>query len=62
MISRRHFLQAAMATSVLFGSSGLKNSNRLLAQQKLSQQNLLDFKDFGNLTLMHITDVHALKM
>jgi len=59
MISRRHFLQAAMATSVLFGSSGLKNSNRLLAQQKLSQQNLLDFKDFGNLTLMHITDVHG---
>ena len=59
MISRRHFVQASLATSFIFGSSGLQNSNRLLAQQKLSQQHLLDFNNFGNLTLIHITDVHG---
>ena len=59
MISRRHFMQASLATSFIFGSSGLQNSTRLLAQQKLSQQHLLDFDDFGNVTLIHITDVHG---
>ena len=59
MISRRHFVQASLALSFIFGSSGLQNSNRLLAQQKLSQQRLLDFDKFGNLTLIHITDVHG---
>ena len=59
MISRRHFMQASLATSFIFGSSGLQNSTRLLAQQKLSQQHLLDFEDFGNVTLIHITDVHG---
>ena len=59
MISRRHFVQASIAASFMFGSSGLQNSTRLLAQQKLSQQHLLDFDDFGNLTLIHITDVHG---
>ena len=59
MISRRHFMQASLATSFIFGSSGLQNSTRLLAQQKLSEQDLLDFDDFGNVTLIHITDVHG---
>ena len=52
-------MQASLATSFIFGSSGLQNSTRLLAQQKLSQQHLLDFDDFGNVTLIHITDVHG---
>ena len=52
-------MQASLATSFIFGSSGLQNSTRLLAQQKLSQQHLLDFEDFGNVTLIHITDVHG---
>ena len=59
MISRRHFMQASLATSFIFGSSGLQNSTRLLAQQKLSQKHLLDFDNFGNVTLIHITDVHG---
>ena len=52
-------MQASLATSFIFGLSGLQNSTRLLAQQKLSQQHLLDFDDFGNVTLIHITDVHG---
>ena len=52
-------MQASLATSFIFGSSGLQNSTRLLAQQKLSQKHLLDFDDFGNVTLIHITDVHG---
>ena len=59
MISRRHFVQTAIATSIALGSSGLQNSTRLLAQQKLSQDQLLEFKDFGNVTIIHITDVHG---
>ena len=52
-------MQASLATSFIFGSSGLQNSTRLLAQQKLSQKHLLDFDNFGNVTLIHITDVHG---
>lgn len=59
MISRRDFLQAAMATSALYGAGGFGNWARLAAQQSLSQSDLLDFDTFGNVTLVHITDVHA---
>lgn len=58
MITRRHFLQAAMATSAIAGS-GLGNWSRLAAQQALTQDQLLQFDDFGNVTLIHITDIHA---
>ncbi|HHY02943.1 MAG TPA: thiosulfohydrolase SoxB [Paracoccus sp.] len=58
MITRRHFLQAAMATSAIVGS-GLGNWSRLAAQQALTQDQLLQFDDFGNVTLIHITDIHA---
>lgn len=59
MISRRDFLQAAMATSALYGASGFGQFGRLAAQQRLSQDMLLNVPDFGNVTLMHITDIHA---
>lgn len=58
MITRRHFLQAAMATSAIIGS-GLGNWSRLAAQQALTQDQLLQFDDFGNVTLIHVTDIHA---
>ncbi len=58
MITRRHFLQAAMATSAIVGS-GLGNWSRLAAQQALTQDQLLQFDDFGNVTLIHVTDIHA---
>ena len=59
MISRRDFLQVSMATTALYGASGLGNWGRLAAQQVLTQNDLLDFETFGNVTLIHITDIHA---
>ncbi len=59
MISRREFLQASLAASAIVGASGIGNWGRLAAQQALSQDQLLQFDDFGNVTLIHITDIHA---
>ncbi len=59
MISRRHFLQASIASSFIFYSLGINNSAKVMAQQKISEKNLLDFKSFGNISIMHITDIHG---
>ena len=59
MISRRHFVQAALATSALYGASGFGNWARLAAQQTLSQDDLIGTGGPGNVTLIHITDIHA---
>jgi sulfur-oxidizing protein SoxB len=59
MISRRDFLQVGMAASALLGASGFGNWSRLAAQQALTQDQLLDFDTYGNVSLIHITDIHA---
>lgn len=59
MISRRDFLQAGMAASAIWGASGFGNWGRLAAQQVLTQDDLLSFDTFGNVSLIHITDIHA---
>lgn len=59
MISRRDFLQVSMAASALVGASGFGNWARLAAQQSLTQDQLLEFETFGNVSLIHITDIHA---
>jgi sulfur-oxidizing protein SoxB len=59
MISRRDFLQASVAASAIVGASGFGSWSRLSAQQALTQDQLLQFDDFGNVTLIHITDIHA---
>ena len=59
MITRREFLQASVAASAIIGASGIGNWSRLAAQQALTQDQLLQFDDYGNVTLIHITDVHA---
>ena len=59
MISRRDFLQVGMAASALVGASGFGNWARLAAQQSLTQDQLLQFDTFGNVSLIHITDIHA---
>lgn len=59
MISRRHFLQAGLATSAILMGLGTSNWSRAIAQQALTQDQLLQFDDFGNLTLIHVTDAHA---
>ena len=55
MISRREFLQVAAATAAIL-PSGLTRS---LAQQRLTQNELLAFEPLGNVTLLHVTDVHG---
>ena len=59
MISRRDFLQVSMAASALVGASGFGNWAKLAAQQSLTQDDLLQFDTFGNVSLIHITDIHA---
>ncbi|WP_299206342.1 thiosulfohydrolase SoxB [uncultured Tateyamaria sp.] len=59
MISRRDFLQVGMAASALVGTSGFGRWARLAAQQTLTQDQLLQFDTFGNVSLIHVTDIHA---
>ncbi|RIA56066.1 thiosulfohydrolase SoxB [Dichotomicrobium thermohalophilum] len=59
MISRREFLQASVAASALYGASGVGNWAKLAAQQALTQDDLLQFDSFGNVTLIHVTDIHG---
>lgn len=59
MISRRDFLQTSMAASALLGTSGFGNWARVAAQQSLTQDQLLQFDKYGNVSLIHITDIHA---
>lgn len=62
MISRRHFIQAGMATSALLGSSSLGHMAAFAATQAMTQDQLLSFEDYGNVSLVHITDIHAQAM
>ena len=55
MISRREFLQVAAATAALTPAGW----SRGFAQQRLTQADLLRFEPVGNVTLVHLTDIHA---
>ena len=59
MINRRDFLQVSMAATAVVGASGFGNWSRLAAQQMLTQDQLLDFDTFGNVSLIHVTDIHG---
>ncbi|MEM8759284.1 MAG: thiosulfohydrolase SoxB, partial [Pseudomonadota bacterium] len=55
MISRRDFLQAAMATSALTGG-GIAG---LARAQGLTEAGLIDMASYGNVTLIHLCDIHG---
>ena len=57
MFTRRDFLQFAAVASVTAGIG--TQPTRVAAQQQLSQDDLLQFGAKGNLTLLHLTDIHA---
>lgn len=58
--SRRDFLQFATNAGIALGAAGyMSNPTRALAQQKLTQDDLLRFDAKGQVTLLHFTDVHA---
>ena len=56
MISRRDFLQAGLAASALYGTGSL---SRQVAAQGLTEAGLVDMAPLGNVSLIHITDIHA---
>ena len=56
MNSRREFLQLASITALLVGGGSW---NSIAAKQKLTQNDLLKFNDKGQVTLLHITDIHG---
>ncbi len=59
MISRRDFLQTSMAASAIYGGASFGNWSKLAAQQVITQDDLLNFDTYGNVSLIHITDIHA---
>jgi S-sulfosulfanyl-L-cysteine sulfohydrolase len=57
MITRRDILQVGAATAaVLAGESAF---TRVLAQQRLNETELLKFDSLGNVTLLHVADIHG---
>jgi S-sulfosulfanyl-L-cysteine sulfohydrolase len=58
MITRRDFMTAASATAALVAGGPL-SVGRAVAQGKLTQADLLRFEPVGNVTLVHITDLHG---
>ncbi len=57
MISRREFMQASAALAAIYGTTTPLGS--LNAKQKITEDDLLGMKPFGNVTLAHLTDIHA---
>jgi sulfur-oxidizing protein SoxB len=55
MLSRRDFLQVAAATAAILPGGW----TRALAQQRLTQDELLRFDAVGNVTLVHVADIHG---
>src|SRR5258708_33924812 len=55
MTTRREFLELAAATGALAPGGWA----RAFAQQQLRQSDLLSFDGLGNVTLVHIADLHA---
>jgi sulfur-oxidizing protein SoxB len=57
MITRRELLQVGAATAALTAGAG--SFSRALAQQKLTEAELLKFDPLGNVTLLHVADIHG---
>lgn len=57
MITRREILQVGAATAALVAGGGA--FTRALAQQQLTENELLKFDALGTVTLLHVTDIHG---
>ena len=57
MLSRREFMQMAAVTAGIYGTTS--NWNHAAAKQAMVQDDLLKFDSKGQVTLLHITDMHA---
>ena len=56
MRSRREFIQLASVSAMLLAT---KSWNAIAAKQKLKTEDLLDFDSKGQVTLLHLTDMHG---
>ena len=56
MQSRREFLQLATITAMLIGG---KSWSAVAAKQEISENDILKFDSKGQITLLHITDIHG---
>ncbi|MAZ17181.1 MAG: thiosulfohydrolase SoxB [Ahrensia sp.] len=59
MFSRREFLMASVAAAAVTGPGMIGQWSRAMAQQALTEDELLSFDATGNVTLIHVTDIHA---
>jgi S-sulfosulfanyl-L-cysteine sulfohydrolase len=59
MISRRELLQTGVATAAIAAASALGPFGRLIAQQRLDEAGLLKFRALGNITIVHMADLHG---
>src|SRR5690242_5015017 len=57
MITRREVLQIGAASAAL--AAGDSAFMRAVAQQRLSETELLKFEPLGNVTLLHVADIHG---
>jgi sulfur-oxidizing protein SoxB len=57
MITRREILQVGAATAAL--TAGRGGFTRALAQQRLTETELLKFDAVGSVTLLHVADIHG---
>src|SRR5471030_792601 len=56
MITRREILQVGAATAAVAAGGGF---TRAMAQQRLTEAELLKFDALGNVTLLHVADIHG---
>ncbi|MGB9045275.1 MAG: thiosulfohydrolase SoxB, partial [Pseudolabrys sp.] len=57
MITRREILHVGFATAALAAGDGI--FARALAQQRLTETELLKFDTLGNVTVLHVADMHG---
>ena len=57
MITRREILQVGVAAAALTAGGG--SFTRTMAQQRLTEAELLKFDALGNVTLLHVADIHG---
>jgi S-sulfosulfanyl-L-cysteine sulfohydrolase len=59
MATRREILQIGVAAAAVAGMNGLGRLGRVAAQQRITESELLKFDSLGNVTLLHLADLHG---
>ena len=59
MITRREVLQVGAAAAAIASANGLGSVGHAATRERLSEQELLRFDSVGNITLLHIADLHG---